>query len=394
MANIGGLGGDIADLGDAVGSLFNAEGNAAEANSYTSAAQLEEQNAQLTAASTRIQETQQARTMAQSLGTTQADVASAGFTESGSALDILKSSAQQGSLAKSLINIQGAINENSYAAEAGADTAKAKAANEANTAGTISAIASIGGALVSGGEQLASAGTTVSKGYDLISGLFSDTVAGSAGEEVAGAGEGTSDLLIGDDVVDTSQIALGTSTTAATEGISDALASDVGFDIAGDTAGSITADAIAAGAEDAGAEIGASVAADAATDAVGSSILDIAGDAIVAASVICTALYQRKLISSLVWIRAQKYGYAMDRTTFYGYLFWATPIAQGIQRSERFAHFVAPIFVPSIIEMGVITGECPIKGPLYGRISHRVLFGLSWSFGRILKGVNYVTARA
>src|ERR1700679_700573 len=99
----------VTALGGAVGSLFTSEGNTAEANSYTSAGELEEQNAQLTAASTRIQETQMARQVSQSLGTTQADVAGAGFTESGSALDILKSSAQQGALAKSLINIQGAV---------------------------------------------------------------------------------------------------------------------------------------------------------------------------------------------------------------------------------------------------------------------------------------------
>lgn len=165
MAGIGDI---VTGIGGAVGSLFTSEGNAAEAASYTGAAQLETQNAQLTAASTRIQETQTARAVTQSLGTTQADVAGAGFTESGSALDLLRMSAQQGSLAASLVNIQGAINENAYAAEAGADLAKAKAANEANTASTIQSIASLGGALVNNAGDLASKGKTVVNGVQSI----------------------------------------------------------------------------------------------------------------------------------------------------------------------------------------------------------------------------------
>jgi hypothetical protein len=187
MADIGTL---VLDIGGAVGSLFAAQGNAAEATSYTSAAQLDEQNAQLSAASTRIQETQTARAVTQSLGTTQADVAGAGFTESGSALDVLKSSAQQGALATSLVNIQGAINENAYAAEAGANLAKAKAANEAQTAGTISAIASIGGALLSSGSSLAkTASNVVSGGKYVYNSLFGpdDPLAASAGVDQSAA---------------------------------------------------------------------------------------------------------------------------------------------------------------------------------------------------------------
>ena len=411
MANIGGIGGDIESLGNAASALFSSQGNAAEANSYTSAGQLEEQNAQLTAASTRIQETQTARGVAQSLGTTQADVAAAGFTNSGSALDVLRSSAQQGSLQKSLINIQGAINENSYASQAGADFAKAKAANEANTAGTVSAIASIGGALISGGTKLAQAGTTVSKGVDYVSGLFGseeasigavdpaeetgdlylDSLAnesiGSATDASIGAGADIGSALETTDIgLDTSGVALGTTEDAVTSGITDALSGSIVGDV-----GEGIADAAASAASGA-AELGASIAEGASEAFDAASAI---GDALaVAVSVICTALYYRKLISVSVWGNAQRYGWAMDRDTFRGYLLWATPIATCINRSERFAHFVAPIFIPSIEEMGVAMGRANAKRTTYGFVSHRILFALSWSLGRILKGSSYVKARA
>lgn len=187
MSDLGNL---VSDLGGAVSSLFNASGNAAQAKDFQGAATLATQNAQLSAASTRIQETQTARTVAQSLGTTQADVSGAGFTMSGSALDILKSSAEQGSLAKSLVNIQGAMNENSYAAQAGAYSGEAKAAKEASTAGTIGAIASLGGALISGSGALASVGKTVVQGYNTVAGLF-----GTGGAQASDVGSGIS--LIG-----------------------------------------------------------------------------------------------------------------------------------------------------------------------------------------------------
>ena len=167
-------------------------------NSFSSAATLATQNAQLTAASTRIQETQTARQLFQTEGTQLADVAGAGFTESGSALDLLKSSMSQGALAKSLVNIQGAIQENSYAAQAGAYQGEAAAANEASTAGTISAIGAIGGALINGSGALVSAGKTVVQGYNYITGLFTggaDAGAAFTGAAATTAAENTSSFL-------------------------------------------------------------------------------------------------------------------------------------------------------------------------------------------------------
>lgn len=284
------LGSDITDLGGAIGSLFTSQGNAAQAKDFQGASTLATQNAQLAAASTRIQATQTARSVAQSLGTTNADVAGAGFTTSGSALDILKSSASQGALAKSLVNIQGAINENSYAAQAGAYSGEATAAKEASTAGTIGAIGAIGGALVSGTNQLASAGKTVVDGYDYVTGLFSGDASATITADGIGASATDAAITSGatDLTLDTSGIALGTTTEAAEAGVADAAGDAVTAglvdSIGADAIGGAAVDAGAADfAADAGLEVGADVAGDAAADFGIGDALSAIGDVAIAA---------------------------------------------------------------------------------------------------------------
>lgn len=182
-----GLGDIFTGAGQAIEDLFGSEGASAEANSFTTAAQLADQNAALTAASTRIQQTQTARQIFQTEGTQLADVAGAGFTESGSALDLLRSSAQQGSLAQALTNIQGAITENSYAAQAGAYRGAAASANEKSTANTIGAISAIGGALLNNSDSLVSAGKTVVQGINYLSDSLFGSSAVAAGDVFGGA---------------------------------------------------------------------------------------------------------------------------------------------------------------------------------------------------------------
>lgn len=410
----------IGQLGGAVGSLFTSEGNAAEANSYTSAASLDEQNAQLTAASTRIQATQEARTVSQSLGTTVADVAGAGFTESGSALAILKSSAQQGALASSLINIQGAINENAYAAEAGANTAKAKAANEANTAGTISAIASIGGALVDGSTQLASAGKTVATGIQKI---FS----GSGGTDVADtAAEGTQS--IGGSVTETDLPALSNTDQAIesgnilndTSGLPEGLSEDEVGSIIDDADEEVADDAIGDAAGDAipgvgevlmaaqltqllgiGGTVG-SIAGDI-TGAVGSvvnGVVDAVSDVgsaigdLFGGSVICTALYKRGKITRRVWNAAQRYGRDIAPSFVYvAYLAWGVPIAKKIDKHKWFAILMYPIFIPWAHELAVLAGEDTAVSTLFGRCVFRLTYLFSNFIGKYL-GKRHVNTRA
>jgi len=117
----------IGDFGAAAQSLFGgfaasdlSKAYGMSGAGYRKAAASARENADLTAKMTDIQETQAERQIFKALGGTSADVASSGFRESGSALDILADSAQQGELQKSLIQLQGEVTEKSYRAQADA----------------------------------------------------------------------------------------------------------------------------------------------------------------------------------------------------------------------------------------------------------------------------------
>lgn len=440
-----GLGDIVTDLGSAVGDLFGSQGNAAEANSFSSAATLATQNAQLTAASTRIQETQTARQLFQTEGTQEADVAGAGFTESGSALDLLKSSMQQGSLAKSLVNIQGAIQENSYAAQAGAYSGEAAAAKEASQAGTISAIGAIGGALVNGSGALVDAGKTVVQGYNYITGLLTGAPAVSAATDAATAasqfttgaadlsstitdtqflapGVTGSELLSSTDTaisqgadlgsafadassgvaLDTSGLAIGTSLDAVSSGISaafDAISGDiipgVGILSAADQIPGVSSTPVIGPIADAASWVSDQVTGFV-SDAIGAGE-DLLNTISFGLSVICTAFYKQDIINRTIWLAAQRYGQSLDQDTFSGYLYWASPVAKRITADKDFAKCVAPFLTPAINEMARIMDGKKTTGTLYGMLSHRILFATSWIIGRILKtqkGDSHVQARA
>jgi hypothetical protein len=102
------------DLGGAVSSIFGGIGDLSEASAYGTAAKYAGQNAELAKETTAIQAFQAQRKIGQVEGGQQAEVASAGFTNSGSSADLLRSSVAQGSLTKNLISIQGKVNENGY----------------------------------------------------------------------------------------------------------------------------------------------------------------------------------------------------------------------------------------------------------------------------------------
>lgn len=189
MAGIGEI---ITQVGGAVGDLFGSGGASAEAKSYTGAATLAQQNAALTSASTRIQETQLARQITQTEGTQFADVGGAGFTEGGSALDLLRSSASQGALAKSLTNIQGAVNENAYAAQAGAYTAAAASAKETANAKQIAAYGSLGSTALSLGGDVLNYGADYLTGG--VSGIVGDLIPGGFGGLVGDVGSVLGDV--------------------------------------------------------------------------------------------------------------------------------------------------------------------------------------------------------
>lgn len=137
----------LSDTGGAVSDLFGAAGSRKAAGSYGEAATIAEQNALIAENATKIKETQLNRQIYQTIGTQQSDIAGAGLAESGSALDLLRSSAEQGSLAKSLATQQGAITENSYKEQAQQFNSMADAANGTSTAQTIGGVLQIVGAV-------------------------------------------------------------------------------------------------------------------------------------------------------------------------------------------------------------------------------------------------------
>lgn|SRR5262245_34983212 len=97
---------------------IKARGDIAEAESYDLAAELARKNKAFTQQSTAIKLAQQDRELFKSMGQTRADIAGAGFAESGSAIDILRESASQGALAKAVAGQQGLITEEGYEEQA------------------------------------------------------------------------------------------------------------------------------------------------------------------------------------------------------------------------------------------------------------------------------------
>jgi hypothetical protein len=127
--------------GSAVNDIFagfaaqeKAKGDLLEGQNYGLAAQYALQEAKFTAQSTAIQTFQQQRETTKALGQTAADVAGAGFAESGSALDLLRESASQGALAKAVLSEQGLITEAGYEEQAKSYANMQTAANMAASA--------------------------------------------------------------------------------------------------------------------------------------------------------------------------------------------------------------------------------------------------------------------
>lgn len=102
----------------AEGLRIKSQGDLAEAQQYDLAQKLALQNKQYTETSTGIQVAQQERQNTMQIGGQEAQVAGAGFAQSGSALDILADSARQGALASETLKQQGLINEAGFEEQA------------------------------------------------------------------------------------------------------------------------------------------------------------------------------------------------------------------------------------------------------------------------------------
>lgn len=152
----------MADYFQAAGSLVGgvtdffagnaeAKGAKAAAGYYTQAAQITEQE-------TGIKAIQQGRQLYQVQGAAEAQIGASGLASSGSAADILRSNAQQGSMDKSLIEQQGRIQEQAYLGQAASANAEAKAAKSKGKGGLLGGIVKAGAAIATGGASLAVTG--------------------------------------------------------------------------------------------------------------------------------------------------------------------------------------------------------------------------------------------
>lgn len=154
------FGGFVSGIGAGVNDLFQAEadkaqqkGDYAAAGSYGYAAFLEEQNKGLSQLSTKIQTAQLNRKINQTIGAEKATAGAANVSPGGSFGDIMRDSLNQGALARTLVQTQGAIEANAYEAQATgyrAMAASAQAAGDAAGAAAkgagIAAIFQFGGA--------------------------------------------------------------------------------------------------------------------------------------------------------------------------------------------------------------------------------------------------------
>lgn len=129
------FGGAVSDIfqGQATADALNlkAQGDLSEAQNYDLASTLATQNEQFTVQSTAVKEAQQQRQIYMGMGSTQADVAGSGFQMGGSALDLMRSGAQQGALTQQVTGQQGLITEAGYTEQAQAYTNMSAAARYA-----------------------------------------------------------------------------------------------------------------------------------------------------------------------------------------------------------------------------------------------------------------------
>lgn len=147
--NVQALGTGVSDIFAGIAENAQIAGVEAEQQNYEAAAALARKNAQYTKMSTAITQAQENRQLILAQGKTQGEVAGGGFALSGSALDIMRSNAQQGALQQAVTGYQGQITEAGYNEQAQAYTNLAKAANSAIQGEKLSQIGSYVGAGIS-----------------------------------------------------------------------------------------------------------------------------------------------------------------------------------------------------------------------------------------------------
>lgn len=311
------LGQGVQDIGGAVSALFGAEGSAASAKSYDEASAIATQNAQIVASATAIKEAQTSRAIFQTIGKQQAQIGGAGFAASGTAIDLLRSSASQGALEKAVLAENGAIQENSYAEQAGLYAGLAGSARSAGTG------QKIGGLIQAAGGAI----DLASSAYKYLA----DAASSASAASTAAADGAAANVVPG----------IGTPADAVAAGVSD-IGIGQASGAAADTVATVDA---ATTAESAGAVTAADTIGTAAAVTEGSSIADTAVVA-AAAWIICTELHRQGRLSSRYYYSAASTFLAYPERGKRGYYVWAIPSVRHLRAhpESRYSKFMEWLF--------------------------------------------------
>lgn len=152
---------DFGGFGSGVGSIFSGIGAMgaakAEAKGYAASAASLREAARLTKISTGLQLLQADREIYKVLGGARADTAANGLAASGSALDVIRASAQQGGLQKAVTGLQGKIEYTSLIGQAEMAEAQAAASKKSGKGGIgsiIGGVASVAGAFIGSDDRM------------------------------------------------------------------------------------------------------------------------------------------------------------------------------------------------------------------------------------------------
>lgn len=144
--NVMAVGAGVSDIFSAFGDIDKMKADELEQQQYEQAAQFAGQEAQFSQDSTAIQVAQKNRETTMAMGRTMSEVAGAGFAASGSALDIMRSNAQQGALAQAVTSENGMIQTQGYEQQEASYNIMAEIAGNAAKSANLSSIGSFAAA--------------------------------------------------------------------------------------------------------------------------------------------------------------------------------------------------------------------------------------------------------
>lgn len=142
--------GAVESLFGAKASRLNAKGLRKQAAAYGEAAEFAFKNIDYTRASTEVQGYQLQRNLFKSFGQTEADIASGGFSDSGSAGDLMRMGAEEGALQSAVLAYQGKITEEGFRVQGESYLAQQQAALMAAKAAEASAKGGMIGGIIKG----------------------------------------------------------------------------------------------------------------------------------------------------------------------------------------------------------------------------------------------------